>query len=167
MVYGVLKRHGAHRDLGLGSVLHGGALSFENVTRCGRWEFFYRRLFLLEVVAIGAFDLWSAAYLPELFLLLADVVDHGFVTVFFFLFLTILLLFLFETGHVPRLCTLRDYFRGRSLSDHLDLKHCLDIHLLIHDVSFVENVLWCSGGVISRYSRCLLLIRFLLLLWWR
>lgn len=168
-MYGVLERHGAHSDLGLGSVLHGGAFGLEDVTRGGWWEFLYRWLLLLKVVVVRAFDLGRASYLPEVLLLLANVVDHGFMTVFFLLFLTVLLLFLFETSHVPGLRTLRDYLRGRSLSDHLDLGHHLNIHLLIHNVPLVEHVLWRRHGVIGRYPWRLLLVgnNFLLLLWWR
>ncbi len=133
----------------------------------GNWRF------LLEVVVVRAFDLGRAANLPEFFLLLADVINHGLVTVLFFLFLTVLLLFLFETGHVPRLCTLRDCLRGRSLPDDFNLGHRLHIHLLIHDVSLVEYVLRRGHRVIdgstSYHPRRLLLVghNLLLLLLWR
>lgn len=168
-----MERHGAHSHLSLCPVFHWSALGLKHVTRGDLWEVFGNWRFLLEVVVVRAFDLGGPANLPEFFLLLADVINHGLVTVLFFLFLTVLLLFLFETGHVPGLCTLRDNLRGRSLPDDLNLGHRLDIHLLIHDVSLVEYVLRGGHRVIdggtSYHPWRLLLIwhNLLLLLLWR
>jgi len=81
----------------------------------------------------------------------------------------VLLFFFFQPIHVPWLSTLRDSFWWDLSTDHFDLRHWLNIYLLIHVGLVVEHVLRSGHRLrlLNCYFRGLLLAHRLLLKGWR